>query len=78
METDLRGDGLEEAVVGVDAVIHCAGATRGSRRSLFAVNRDGTRALLDACGAVGREIRFVYCSSQAAAGPSSLWRPRSL
>ncbi|UCC72197.1 MAG: NAD-dependent epimerase/dehydratase family protein [Gemmatimonadota bacterium] len=78
VEADMQGGGLEEAVAGIDAVVHCAGVTRGSRRALYAVNRDGTRALVDACVETGRRIRFVYCSSQAAGGPSSLWRPRVL
>jgi dihydroflavonol-4-reductase len=75
---DLRQGGLEEAVAGIDAVVHCAGLTRGSRRALFAANRDVTAALADACVGTGQTIRFVYCSSQSAAGPSSIWRPREL
>ncbi|MGD2215795.1 MAG: NAD-dependent epimerase/dehydratase family protein, partial [Gemmatimonadales bacterium] len=78
VEVDLQEAGLEEAVDGVDAVVHCAGLTRGSRRALYAGNRDATAALADACVETGRTIRFVYCSSQAAAGPSSIWRPREL
>jgi dihydroflavonol-4-reductase len=78
VEADLGEGDLQEAVAGVDAVIHCAGLTRGSRRALYAANRDATGALADACLAAGRKIRFVYCSSQAAAGPSSIWRPREL
>jgi len=76
VRADLRGDPLEEPVDGADVVIHCAGLTRGSRESLMAANRDGTRALVEACLATGRRIRFVYCSSQAAAGPGVLDRPR--
>lgn len=67
---------LEPIIDGADIVIHCAGLTRGSRRELIAANRDGTRALIRACVATGRRIRFVYCSSQAAAGPGRLDRPR--
>jgi nucleoside-diphosphate-sugar epimerase len=78
VEADLDGAGLAGAVAGVDAVIHCAGLTRGSRKALYAANRDGTRALLDACLETGRKIRFVYCSSLAAAGPGSFWGPREL
>ncbi len=72
------GGGLADAVAGVDAVVHCAGLTRGKRRALYEANRDGTRRLLEACADAGGGIRFVYCSSQAAAGPGSLWGPRSL
>lgn len=77
VQADLRMPGqLEAAVAGVDAVIHCAGLTRGSREALLSANRDGTRALVEACQATGRRMRFVFCSSQAAAGPGTLVRPR--
>jgi nucleoside-diphosphate-sugar epimerase len=77
-EADLRGGtgDLAGAVADVAAVIHCAGLTRGSSEALFAANHEGTRALLEACLRVGRPIRFVFCSSQAAAGPGRLDRPR--
>jgi nucleoside-diphosphate-sugar epimerase len=78
VQADLRDDEFAEAVAGVDTVIHCAGLTRGSRRALFAANCDGTRALLDACVASGGRMRFVFCSSQAAAGPGALQRPREV
>lgn len=76
--------GLRRAVHGVDVVIHCAGRTRGSREQLFAANGEGTRRLLEVCAAEGRggrggrggRLRFVYCSSLAAAGPGELERPR--
>ncbi len=76
VDVDLQKGGVEGAVAGVDAVVHCAGLTRGSRPALYAANRDATAALADACVATGRTIRFVYCSSLAAAGPSRLERPR--
>lgn len=78
LQADLRGAGLAEAVAGMGAVIHCAGLTRGSRRALFAANHDGTRALVDACVDAGQPIRFVFCSSQAAAGPGAIDRPRAV
>lgn len=78
VEADLRSGRLAEAVAGVDVVVHCAGLTRGSTDALFAANCDGTRVLLDACERADREIRFVFCSSQAAAGPGTLDRPREL
>jgi len=78
VEADLRGGELAEAVAGVDAVVHCAGLTRGSTEALFAANCEGTRVLLDACERADRDIRFVFCSSQAAAGPGTLDRPREL
>jgi dihydroflavonol-4-reductase len=75
-QADLRGGNLAGAVAGVDGVIHCAGLTRGSRQALFATNYEGTRSLLDACVASGVRLRFLFCSSQAAAGPGALQRPR--
>lgn len=75
---ELLNSGLEPIIDGADIVIHCAGLTRGSREELMAANRDGTRALIRACLATGRRIRFVYCSSQAAGGPGRLDRPRQI
>lgn len=77
VEADLSGPNLAAAVQGVDAVIHCAGLTRGTREALFAANQAGTAALLDACLRGSDPPRFVLCSSQAAAGPGSLDRPRT-
>jgi nucleoside-diphosphate-sugar epimerase len=67
---DLRDPGsLPGAVAGMDRVLHLAGALKGLREEdLQAVNRDGTRNLLAACGP-GLE-RFLLVSSLAAAGPS--------
>ena len=77
VQADLRVPGeLEPLVAGIDTVIHCAGLTRGSRDALMSANRDATRALVKACQATRRKIRFVFCSSQAAAGPGRLDRPR--
>lgn len=78
VQADLCDSDLAAAVEGVDRVIHCAGLTRGSHRALFAANREGTRALLDACVASGDRMRFVFCSSQAAAGAGALQRPREV
>ncbi|NIW35151.1 MAG: NAD-dependent epimerase/dehydratase family protein [Gemmatimonadetes bacterium] len=77
IEADLSdGEALSRAVRDAEVVIHCAGRTRGSEAELMAANRDGTRALLEACVGTGRRMRFVYCSSQAAAGPGTIGRPR--
>ncbi len=78
VEADLSGGEPAKALAGVDAVVHCAGLTRGSAEVLFAANRDGTRMLLEACVRCDRAVRFVFCSSQAAAGPGTLDRPRQL
>jgi dihydroflavonol-4-reductase len=61
---------LARAVRGVDVVYHNAGATKARRaETLYRVNAGGTANLADAC--LGRRTppRFVYVSSQAAAGP---------
>jgi dihydroflavonol-4-reductase len=66
---DLRnGDGLAEALRGVDTVIHLAGVTKARVPSdYYAGNAEATSNLLRACGGVER---FVHVSSLAAAGPS--------
>jgi len=65
-------ESLERACRGVDAVCHFAGVTKApDAATYFRVNAQGTRALLEACWKVNRGVRrFVYCSSQAAAGPA--------
>jgi nucleoside-diphosphate-sugar epimerase len=67
-----RGEGLEAACAGVDAVCHFAGATKArERETYFRVNAEGTRHLLAACERVAPRLRrFVYASSVAASGPS--------
>jgi len=61
---------LEEAVRGVECVIHCAGKTKVARtRDYYAVNRDGTRNLVRAINERGRGVRhLVHISSRAASG----------
>jgi dihydroflavonol-4-reductase len=67
---------LPQALKGVDLVIHCAGLTKANtRREYMSANGDGTRALVQASIESGVR-RFVFCSSQAAAGPSTSERPR--
>jgi len=64
---------LRKAMEGCDTIIHVAGATkRLTRRDYFRDNLDFTEALL---AATPEETRFVFISSQAAAGPSSPDRP---
>ncbi len=61
---------LNEAVEGVDTVIHVAGATKTlTEKEMFRVNAEYTKNLLDACN--GKNIRFIFISSQAAAGPAA-------
>ena len=77
VEADLRGPGLDAAVSGVDLVFHFAGLTRGSGRALQQANFEGTQALSAVCATHSLGIRFVFCSSQAAAGSSRPGVPRA-
>ncbi|HPN36210.1 MAG TPA: NAD(P)-dependent oxidoreductase [bacterium] len=65
------GEGLEQAVAGMDWIFHLAGATKARNRQGYV---DGnvtiTRRLLQACRPQLGLKKFVYVSSQAAAGPS--------
>ena len=70
VELDLVEGDASDAVADVSAVFHFAGLTRGSGRELNAANYEATRALVAACASAARERRVVFCSSQAAAGPS--------
>ena len=68
-----RADGLEDAVAGAALVFHLAGLTfaRGPAE-YFAVNAAGTRRFAEAVGRAAPGCRrFLYVSSQAAAGPST-------
>lgn len=75
-EGSLSGDGLDEAVRGVDAIVHLAGLTRGTGWQLWEANVRGTERLLLSCRRTGSEgVRFILGSSQAAAGPSRRGEP---
>ncbi len=67
-----RPDTLAPAVRGVRTVYHLAGVTWAVRRTeYFAVNAAGTHNLLQACAQQSApRLRFVFVSSQAAAGPA--------
>lgn len=74
VEWDIRRDPNAEllrVLESVDVVFHIAGLIKSlHKRDFYGVNFDGTRRIFDAaseCSGVGR---FVYFSSQAAAGPS--------
>ena len=63
------GAGLEDALSGVDVVIHLAGATKGLSADDY--YRANVRAAANLARALaGRDIRLVHVSSLAAAGPS--------
>jgi nucleoside-diphosphate-sugar epimerase len=77
IEGDCRQPGtLPSAVRGVDRVVHIAGETFASTEAaFFESNTEGTRNLVEACLASGTVRRFVFLSSQAAAGPGTRDRP---
>ena len=64
---------LMPAVEGATWVIHTAGLTNANSREAFIQqNAEGTKNLIDACIRYSPDIkRFVFLSSQAAAGPSN-------
>jgi dihydroflavonol-4-reductase len=63
---------LKEAVKGVDQVFHSAGVTKAVRKeTFFEINAYGTENLIRACLEHNPDLqKFIYVSSQAAAGPS--------
>ena len=61
---------LRDLVEGADAVLHLAGAIKGSNRNDFmAANAEGTAALAEAWRAHAPEARFLYLSSMVAREP---------
>jgi nucleoside-diphosphate-sugar epimerase len=79
-----RGDyrdppSLREAIGNAEVVYHLAGVTRASLESTyFEVNAGATDALLHACIDARSSVRrFVFLSSQAAAGPCRNGRPKA-
>ncbi len=73
----LTGEGVEEALRGSDCVLHLAGATKARTvDELYRCNTEATRVLISAVAATPKPARFVYCSSLAAAGPTTIGKPR--
>ncbi|HEY4130271.1 MAG TPA: NAD-dependent epimerase/dehydratase family protein, partial [Gemmatimonadaceae bacterium] len=70
LRRDVQPDAIANLVTGADVVIHAAGATRApTQRALRDSNVELTRCVASA--AVKAHVgRFVFISSQAAAGPS--------
>ncbi len=66
-------ESLRQACQGVDVICHCAALTRAPDKATFLhVNTEGTTALAQACLEANPDLhRFLFVSSQAAAGPSS-------
>jgi dihydroflavonol-4-reductase len=68
---DLAGQGSLPALGGIDYIFHLGGATKALRtRDFFRINSDGTRTLLNSALNINGLKRFIFLSSQAAAGPS--------
>jgi nucleoside-diphosphate-sugar epimerase len=66
---------LKRAVNGVDYIYHLAGVTNTTSKADFiTVNYQGTKNLITAASK-GKLKRFVFLSSQTAAGPSDSLRP---
>ncbi|MBI3182261.1 MAG: NAD-dependent epimerase/dehydratase family protein [Myxococcales bacterium] len=73
----VTGDGLDEAVKGVECVQHLAGVVKArAAEDYYRANAEGTRLLCHALARLERPPRLVYCSSLSAAGPAAIDRPR--
>jgi len=68
---DLLGKGKLPSLKGFTHIFHLGGATKAvRRRDFYRTNQEGTERLIAAARRVRGLKRFVYLSSQAAAGPS--------
>ena len=72
------GESIRSGCEGAEVVYHSAGLTTArSRDEFFATNEGGTQQVLEAVADVAPDLkRFVYISTQAAAGPSQKGHPR--
>lgn len=70
---------LRAACAGADVIYHSAGLTTArNRNEFFAINAEGTKLVVEAARDAASDLtRFVYVSSQAAAGPSRKGHPRT-
>jgi nucleoside-diphosphate-sugar epimerase len=67
---DYESNRIEERFAGVDVVVHAAGATRAPSRARLRASNVGLTAATLAAAARADVRRFVFISSQAAAGPA--------
>jgi dihydroflavonol-4-reductase len=75
---DLQGKGRLPSLNGFTHIFHLGGATRAlRRRDFYRINQEGTERLLDAAQNIRGLKRFIYLSSQAAAGPAPEERPQT-
>lgn len=71
------GEGLAEAVQGVDWVQHVAGVIKArTAEEYFQGNAEGARRLCLELSRLEKPPRLVFCSSLAAAGPATIGKPR--
>lgn len=69
---------IKEAAKGVNVTFHLAAATKArSIEDFRRINVEGTRKLAGAVAYVAAGSRFVFASSQAAAGPSTPGNPKT-
>lgn len=69
-------DSILAAITDADILIHNAGMTKSFyRNDMLAANVGITRNVVNAVNRTKHSIRFIYISSQAAAGPSSIAKP---
>jgi nucleoside-diphosphate-sugar epimerase len=74
---DLLGKGRLPPLKGFAHIFHLGGTTRAlRRRDFYRTNHEGTERLIDAARHIRGLKRFVYLSSQAAAGPAREERPQ--
>jgi len=73
----LRPDTLLRAVEDVDYIYHVAGLTKScSGEDYYKINEQGTKNIINAILKTNQHLkRFIYVSSQAAAGPSPTLEP---
>jgi dihydroflavonol-4-reductase len=75
---DLLGKGKLPALGRPSYIFHLGGATKALHgRDFYRTNKGGTERLIEAARHVRGLRRFVYLSSQAAAGPSPAERPQN-
>jgi nucleoside-diphosphate-sugar epimerase len=75
---DLVGEDRLPSLDGFAYIYHLGGATRALRgRDFYQINQKGTERLIEAARNIRGLKRFIYMSSQAAAGPSTDERPRT-
>jgi nucleoside-diphosphate-sugar epimerase len=77
VQGDLSMKGKLPSLKGFSHIFHLGGATKARReKDFYRTNKEGTERLIEAARHIRGLKRFVYLSSQAAAGPSPAERPQ--